>query len=77
MTARRSKQPKSGALPTDKEAAIRALREILQQTEVLAAEANLKETAFMIGVARASLSSDPGAENIKKPSIEDCLPGVH
>jgi len=43
---------------TEREAAIETVRQLLEQTEKLAEDADLTETAFLIGVALASLTQE-------------------
>jgi hypothetical protein len=45
-------------LDSDKKAATETVRQLLEQTEKLAEDANLTEVAFLIGVALASLTQD-------------------
>jgi hypothetical protein len=47
-----------------KAAAAEAIRQLLEQTEKLAAEAGLTEVAFLIGVAQTSLTQ----EGLKEPA---------
>lgn len=45
-------------LNSDKKAATETVRQLLEQTEKLAEDADLTEVAFLIGVALASLTQD-------------------
>ena len=45
-------------LDSDKKAATETVRQLLEQTEKLAEDADLTEVAFLIGVALASLTQD-------------------
>jgi len=77
MSTRRSKQPDQQKQPPRKKAVMQAVRELLAQTEELASSADLRETAFLIGVALASLTQEPELTSADGPTIDNCLPGVH
>ena len=58
MTKVRNKELNATMPEYDKEAAIETVRQLLEQTEKLAEDADLAETAFLIGVALASLTQE-------------------